>query len=197
MYYNQLNLSEIWVNLINEGAVLKTQTIQKLIISLGLVMLMAMFAGCSSKPSPWTKKESPWGQSGKSLGGEAPAAEEYKDDLAAPADDMNARYDESADSYAADSGSADGDIMSLPGNYYAVQVMASVDIDRVYKFAERNQLSVRYVIPTERDGVTWHVLLLDVYPDFAAAKAGVAEMEGLLPTQPWIRKIGSIQKLVP
>jgi len=78
-----------------------------------------------------------------------------------------------------------------------VQVMASVDIDRVYKFAERNQLSVRYVIPTLRDGVTWHVLLLDVYPDYNAAKAGVAEMEGLLPTQPWIRKIGSIQKLVP
>lgn len=188
---------------LTEGAVLKTQTIQKLIISLGLVMLMAMFAGCSGKPSPWTKKESPWGQSGKSLGGEAPAAEEYKDDLAAPADDMI--YGDPVDPYASepapmgmvDQAPADGDIMSLPSNYYAVQVMASVDIDRVYKFAERNQLSVRYVIPTLRDGVTWHVLLLDVYPDFAAAKAGAAEMEGLLPTKPWIRKVGSIQKLVP
>ena len=174
---------------------MKTQTMQKLIISLGLVMLVAMFSGCSSKPSPWTKKDSPWGQSGgKSLGGEAPAAEEYKDELAAVEEPVGM----DSDPYMAEeSAPADGDIMGLPGNYYAVQVMASVDIDRVYKFAERNQLSVRYVVPTMRDGVTWHVLLLDVYPDYDAAKAGVAEMGGLLPTKPWIRKVSSIQRLVP
>lgn len=184
---------------------MKTQTIQKLIISLGVVMLVTMFSGCSSKPSPWTKKDSPWGQSGKSLGGEASATDEYKDDLAAPAGDMDSRFAEPVDPYGPEvapmelggQAPSDGDIMSLPSNYYAVQVMASVDIDRVYKFAERNQLSVRYVIPTVRDGVTWHVLLLDVYPDFASAKAGAGEMEGLLPDKPWIRKVGSIQKLVP
>lgn len=175
---------------------MKTQTIQKVIISLGLLMLIAIFAGCASKPSPWTKKDSPWGE-----GENAPAAEEYKDDLAAVEEpmDMDSRFDsESVDSYAEkEAAPADGDIMALPAHYYAVQVMASVDIDRVYKFAEQNQLSVRYVVPTLRDGVTWHVLLLDVYPDYTSAKAGVAEVAGLLPTKPWIRKVGSIQKLMP
>lgn len=188
---------------------MKIQTIQKLIISLGVAMMVATVSSCSSKPSPWTKKDSPWGQGGSTVGGNAPAAEEYKDELSAVEEpvDMDSRFGaEPMDPYApedsaamevVDQAPADGDIMSLPANYYAVQVMASVDIDRVYKFAERNQLSVRYVVPTLRDGVTWHVLLLDVYPDFASAKAGVAEMEGLLPTKPWIRKVSSIQKLVP
>lgn len=177
---------------------MKTQTIQKLMISLGVVMLVAVFSGCSSKPSPWSKKDSPWGQGGKSLGAEGPAAEEYKDDLAADSRFESEPMDPYADA-AAPEGSAggDGDIMSLPGNYYAVQVMASVDIDRVYKFAERNQLSVRYVVPTMRDGVTWHVLLLDVYPDLGSARNGVDEVAGALPTKPWIRKVSSIQRLVP
>lgn len=181
---------------------MKTRTIQQLIISLGLAIMVAVFSGCSSKPSPWTKKDSPWGQGGRSLGTEGPAAEEYREDLAAveePAP-METQFEEPMmfeEPAPMEQAPADGDIMSLPSNYYAVQVMASVDIDRVYKFAERNQLSVRYVVPTMRDGVTWHVLLLDVYPDYASAKAGVAEVAGLLPTKPWIRKVGSIQRLVP
>ncbi|MDH5765475.1 MAG: SPOR domain-containing protein [Gammaproteobacteria bacterium] len=88
------------------------------------------------------------------------------------------------------------DIMSLPANYYTVQLMASVDLDRVYKFAEKNQLSTRYVAPTVRDGVTWHVLLLDVYPDAASAKKARSEIAARLNTQPWVRSIGSVQKLI-
>lgn len=88
------------------------------------------------------------------------------------------------------------DLMSQPANYYTVQVIASVDEDRVYKFAEQHQLSVRYIVPTVRDGVTWHVLLLDVYPDLASAKSALAEVQDTLPTSPWIRKLGSVQALI-
>ena len=91
---------------------------------------------------------------------------------------------------------AEQEIMNQPANYYTLQLMASVDIDRVYKFAEQNQLSVRYVVPTMRDGVTWHVLLLDIYPDLASAKLARDEMSGVLKTSPWIRTLGSIQKLM-
>lgn len=93
--------------------------------------------------------------------------------------------------------SIEAEVMSMPADYYAVQVFASVDIDRVYKFAEMNQLSVRYILPTVRDGITWHILLLDVYPDLSSAKSGLAEVEGTLSTKPWIRKLGSVQKLMP
>lgn len=88
------------------------------------------------------------------------------------------------------------DIRSLPANYYTVQLMASVDVNRVYKFAEQNQLSTQYVVPTVRDGVTWHVLLLDVYPDVASAKKASSEIAARLNTQPWVRSVGSVQKLV-
>lgn len=93
--------------------------------------------------------------------------------------------------------SVEAEVMSMPADYYAVQVFASVDLDRVYKFAEQNQLSVRYILPTVRDGITWHILLLDVYPDLTSARAGLAEVDGTLSTKPWIRKLGSVQKLMP
>jgi septal ring-binding cell division protein DamX len=88
------------------------------------------------------------------------------------------------------------EILKLPAGYYTVQLMASVDVDRVRKFAEKNQVSMRYIVPTVRDGVTWHVLLLDVYSDRAAAKAGMNEIADSLKTQPWLRSMKSIQKLM-
>ena len=91
---------------------------------------------------------------------------------------------------------AEDEIMNQPADYYTVQLFASVDIDRLYRFAEQIQLSVRYAIPTVRDGVTWYVLLLDIYPDFTSAKAGMAEVAGTLSTKPWIRSLGSLQKLM-
>lgn len=92
--------------------------------------------------------------------------------------------------------SAVDEIKSRPGSYYTVQVIASVDKDRVYKFAEKNQLSVRYIVPTHRDGTVWHVLLLDLYPDYASARAAADEAAATLPTKPWVRKLASVQKLL-
>ena len=90
--------------------------------------------------------------------------------------------------------SPEEEILSKPVGYYTVQVMASVDVDRVYKFAEQNQIPVRYIVPTVRDGVAWHVLLLDIYPDIESAKAGLNEIADSLKTQPWIRNLESVQK---
>lgn len=93
--------------------------------------------------------------------------------------------------------SAQGSIMDQPADYYTMQLMASVDIDRVMNFAEQNQLSTQYVVATERDGVVWHVLLLDVYSDYAQAVAARDEIAPSLKNEPWIRRVGSVQKLVP
>lgn len=184
---------------------MKTVLTQKNVVALATACAFVMLTACSSSPSPWTKKSSPWEQGGSSA--EAPAADEYKEELAAveaPAMEMEYQPEPMAEEVmvevepepAMDAMPANDDIMSLPASYYTVQLMASVDLDRVYKFAENNQLSVRYVVPTNRDGITWHVLLLDVYPDYASARAGLAEVAGTLPTQPWIRKLGSVQNLM-
>ncbi|VAW58428.1 hypothetical protein MNBD_GAMMA11-153 [hydrothermal vent metagenome] len=87
-------------------------------------------------------------------------------------------------------------ILDQPANYYTVQLMASVDIDRVHRFAEENQISTEFIVATQRDGVTWHVLLLGIYEDYSAASASKSEVAPLLKTEPWIRRVGSVQKLM-
>lgn len=87
-------------------------------------------------------------------------------------------------------------VMQAPASYFTVQVMASVDPNRVYRFAEQHQLPIDYIVPTLRDGVIWHVLLLDIYPDRASAVSAQAEAAATLKTQPWVRSVGSIQKIM-
>lgn len=87
-------------------------------------------------------------------------------------------------------------VMRAPASYFTVQVMASVDSNRVYRFAEQHQLPIDYIVPTLRDGVIWHVLLLDIYPDRASAVSAQAEAAATLKTQPWVRSVGSIQKIM-
>ncbi len=190
----------------------------KTLSALGLAGVVALLSACASEPSPW-KQQSPWEQRRQDTM-DAPPADEYKQDLgmeqqpaevelsyqAEPVDPMLAAPVEAEPmpeetavvmEPEAEPMTAEQEIMAQPADYYTVQVIASVDIDRVYKFAEQNQLSIRYVIPTIRDGVTWHVLLLDVYPDYPSAKAAMEEVAGLLPTKPWVRKVGSVQSLIP
>lgn len=97
----------------------------------------------------------------------------------------------------AEASDAGGDFRNIAGNYYTVQVIASVDEKSVYAFASKHQLSTRYIVPTVRGGTTWHVLLLDVYPTKAAAKSALEYASGTLPTKPWIRTVASVQQLMP
>lgn len=98
---------------------------------------------------------------------------------------------------ASDSPDTGGDFKNIAGNYYTVQVIASVDENSVYTFANKHQLSTRYIVPTVRGSTTWYVLLLDVYPTKAAAKSALDYSAGTLPTKPWIRTVASVQQLMP
>lgn len=95
------------------------------------------------------------------------------------------------------SSDAGGDLKNVPASYYTVQVIASVDENYVYTFAKKSQLSTRYVVPTIRNGKTWYVLLLDVYPDKAAAKVALDDAATTLPNKPWMRTVGSVQAIMP
>ncbi|RDH82290.1 MAG: hypothetical protein DIZ80_08295 [endosymbiont of Galathealinum brachiosum] len=191
---------------------MKIKRINPLFKLLGLVGVAFALNACSSEPAPWTKSESVWDQR-RNAEPEAPAAETYKADLEMPADsasEVELSYQtESVESFApeaaaepepveavAEAVSEEGSIMDQPASYYTMQLMASVDIDRVIRFAEENHVSTQYIVATERDGVIWHVLLLDIYPDHSSAVAARDEIAPSLKDAPWIRSVGSVQKLV-
>ena len=191
---------------------MKMKRINPLFKLLGLVGVVVTLNACSSDPAPWAKSESPWDQR-RSTEAEAPAADSYKADLEMPADSAS-EVELSYEAAAVESFTPEaelepaavteideapveaGSIMDQPAGYYTMQLMASVDIDRVIRFAAQNQISTQYIVATERDGVVWHVLLLDIYPDYSSAVAARDEIAPSLRNAPWIRSVGSVQKLV-
>lgn len=190
----------------------------------GFILLLAamsvILTACSG--SAPDKQSSIWDQRRNSGNVTVPAAAEYKQELAAvdqSTSDVELSYQaEQVDSFAPDSvaetiepeatatsvavdsesdaSSVEEQILAMPATNYTVQLFASVDIDRAYRFAEQNQISVQYVVPTVREGIIWYVLLLDVYPDYSSAKMSMEDISASLTTQPWVRSIGSIQKLI-
>lgn len=199
-----------------------TAPIHKAGFTLALAVTAVILTACSG--SAPDKQNSPWDQRRDSNSGSAPAAAEYKQELAAVdqnTSDVELSYQtEQVDSFAPDAeaqsadvaepeatetaaavsdteaSSAEQEILAMPATNFTVQLFASVDIDRVYKFAEQNQISVQYIVPTVRDDIVWYVLLLDVYPDYSTAKTSMEEISSSLTTQPWVRSLGSVQKLI-
>ncbi len=193
-----------------------------LFILSGMCGVAFVLSGCSAnEPSQWTKSSSPWDKPKTSQPVDAPAAETYKADLEMPVEPMSSTTSDVELSYQTEQvesfapqepavatepelepmemeepASTGASIMDQPANFYTMQLMASVDIDRVMKFAEQNQISTQYIVATERDGVIWHVLLLDIYPDYSSAAAARDEIAPSLKSAPWIRSVGSVQKLV-
>ena len=188
----------------------------------GFILILAamsiILTACSgSAPS---KQGSIWDQRRDSNNIKAPAAAEYKQELAAldqSTSDVELSYQaEQVESFTPDTvaeatepeaaavttdlesdvSSVEKEILAMPATNFTVQLFASVDIDRVYKFAEQNQISVQYVVPTIRDGIVWYILLLDVYVDYSSAKMSMEDISASLTTQPWVRSIGSVQKLI-
>lgn len=192
------------------GNVLNNKIIYKLSVAISVTL---MLSACSNSDTTF-KGGSPWDhRRDQAEMAAAPAADVYTQELAevdAGSTNIELGYQpEQVDTFVPEmveeaqpemveavAVSVEDEILSQPANYYTVQVMASVDVDRVYKFAEQHQLSVRYIVPTVRDGVTWHVLLLDIYPTLADAKAALQEASYTLPTKPWVRSVGSVQKLI-
>lgn len=178
----------------------------KLVLTFSLGMLVGCSGITAKKPS------SVWDQRRDSKSVEAPSAEAYKQELAEldhdggnvelnyQAEQVESFAAENADEFSTEadevSASVEEKIMAAPLSSYTVQVFASVDIDRVYKFAEQNQISVQYIVPTARDDIIWYVLFLDIYADIDSAKAALKEIAASVKTQPWIRNIGSVQKLI-
>jgi len=165
----------------------------------GLGVALLLLSACSSGESTgWTKKSSPWDhirRSEPAVEAEVQVEPEVIQEMPIVDDSVVPELEREPEPTMPES-TVGGGILELPATYYTVQLMASVDIDRVYKFADQNHLSIKYIVPTNRDGMTWYVLLLDVYADRESAVIGKNEVESTLRTQPWIRSVGSIQQLM-
>ena len=188
------------------------------VLALGVVFALG---ACSSKPSPWSQQASPW-ESQEKMEEAAPVDEAatveqspFTDDASAAessgiAEPMTveemAVMEEPVMEEAAveaepvmeeepvmEQAVAGGSIGSQPAGHYAVQVVASSNMENLKAFAGRHQISDELVAETSVDGKTWFVLLQGVYPTMDEAKAALEQVGDSLETSPWIRSIGSLQ----
>jgi len=89
-----------------------------------------------------------------------------------------------------------GDIASLPAEQFAVQVVASSSMENLLAFASAHNIADDWTAKTMLGDKVWYILLSGVYASKAEAQAALAEVSGQLDTAPWIRNVGSIQKVM-
>jgi DamX protein len=191
----------------------------KFLVLLGSVLLTA----CSSKPSPWAETSSPWGAAPQAEAVETTDTVEAMDEgivQAEPMGDAMATEEpmaplpvepmpvestmyqsepvpmEPAEPVLPEAGMVmPGNLSAQSPNAFVVQVVASSTMKQLNDFARKHQLSDEWVAETSVNGKTWHVLLLGVYPDRAAAEQALQTVKDL-DTRPWIRTVGSLQAVM-
>lgn len=192
----------------------------KLLVLLGSVLLTA----CSSKPSPWAETSSPWGSAAPQAEAVETAdtpeamdtgteAEPMEPAVMASEEPMQPMYDEAmpmesgmyqsepvpmepAEPVLPEAGMVmPGNLSAQSPNAFVVQVVASSTMKQLTDFARKHQLSDEWVAETTVNGKVWHVLLLGVYADRAAAEQALQTVKDL-DTRPWIRTVGSLQAVM-
>lgn len=89
------------------------------------------------------------------------------------------------------------DIFSYPKNYYAVQLMAVKDLRQIKEFITLHHLGDPHYGAILSKGERWYVLLLGVYPDYAAAEQAIKSLPADFPiAHPWIRPLGSLREAI-
>tara|TARA_R110002072_G_scaffold3830_6_gene27364 strand:- start:40769 stop:41413 length:645 start_codon:yes stop_codon:yes gene_type:complete len=95
-------------------------------------------------------------------------------------------------------GQLDNQLLELPADHYAVQLIALRNLDGVLEYAGLNGIQSPKFVKIKNDDTDWYVLLLDVYPDRAQAEAAKEDWETakVLRVQPWIRQLGPLQEAI-
>lgn len=89
-------------------------------------------------------------------------------------------------------------ILQQPAGFYAVQLIALRDEQKILQYARDNGLKYPICAQIRSNGQMWYVLLLGVYPDrlsAAHAKDGWATNKNLA-AKPWIRELGPLQDAI-
>ena len=86
------------------------------------------------------------------------------------------------------------ELTELPADLFVVQLVAMDSYEKLESFRDVNELNDLAAVRVEKDGELFYVLILGVYESQAIARDASAELpDALAGTQPWIRKLGSLQ----
>ena len=84
-------------------------------------------------------------------------------------------------------------LTELPGDFYAVQLIAMPSKETLEAFASRERLRSVSAVRVESNGELYFVLLLGIYESYAIARQAVAAIPPVEGAEPWIRPLGSLQ----
>lgn len=97
-----------------------------------------------------------------------------------------------------DSPELESQILGMPADYYAVQLIALRDLKGVLDYAGLNGIQSPKFVKIRNDETNWYVLILDTYPERALAEAAKQDWATakVLRVQPWIRQLGPLQEAI-
>lgn len=86
-------------------------------------------------------------------------------------------------------------LVNLPGDYYAVQLIAMTSQERLEAYIQEHQLQGMSAARVERDGELYHVLILGIYETRQLAEQASENMPAPLNAgEPWIRELRVLQE---
>ena len=100
-----------------------------------------------------------------------------------------------AESTKTSSATGSEEILSLPGDYFTVQLMAMKNEQKVLEYASDNGIENPLYVRILSQDVNWYVLLLGTYPDQSTADDAKNDWEEtrVLEVEPWTRRLSPLQ----
>ena len=100
-----------------------------------------------------------------------------------------------ADSTKTSSVTGSEEILSLPGDYFTVQLMAMKNEQKILEYASDNGIENPLYVRILSQDVNWYVLLLGTYPNQSAADNAKDDWEEtrVLEVEPWTRRLSPLQ----
>lgn len=88
-------------------------------------------------------------------------------------------------------------VLHTPPNHFTLQLIASPNLHIVQKFVLKHQLgSVALIVPTERNGKFYYIVLYGNFPTRAIAEQSHAQLKKKKQVEGWIRTYKSVQELI-
>ena len=105
---------------------------------------------------------------------------------------------ETTESSETSSAAGSDEILSLPGDYFTVQLMAMKNEAKVLEYATDNGIENPLYVRILSQDINWYVLLLGTYVDQSAANNAKADWEEsrVLEVKPWTRRLSPLQDAI-
>jgi septal ring-binding cell division protein DamX len=88
-------------------------------------------------------------------------------------------------------------LIDLPADFYAVQILAMTSRQALEDYADEHDLPSMAAARVARNGELYYVLLLGVYRDKPTAEEAAAQLpERIMSQNPWVRSMKSLQEAI-